>query len=257
MNSGIGYVLSGGGARGFAHLGVLQYLEEAGIRPSAISGVSAGAIAGALYAGGLTPEAILKLLQGSQYFGWSSFAWQRRAIFTLEVLKKLLIQAIPEDDFSALKIPFFAGATDILTGEPLCISSGNLSSAVCASAAVPLIFEPVQWGTHLLVDGGVMNNFPVEPLADKYSKLIGVHVNKLEPVNDTKQLKSPSVLIDRCFHLAIASSVYEKAAKCDIFIDVPLQHIPMFDIKQARKIFDAGYAAAKEQAIAIKQLSQN
>lgn len=257
MKKGVGFVLSGGGARGFAHLGVLQYLEENNIRPVAIAGVSAGAIAGALYAAGLAPEAILKLMQGSQYFGWSNFAWQRRALFTLDALKKIIRQAIPEDDFRALQVPLTVAATDILQAKSVLIHSGNLSSAVCASAAVPLIFEPVKRGEHLLVDGGLLNNFPVEALKGTCTQLIGVHVNRLDPVTDSTQLKSPTILIDRCFHMAIASSVYEKSAGCNVFIDVPLQQIPMFDIKQARKIFDAGYAAAKEQSKALKQVYQN
>lgn len=242
-----GYVLSGGGARGFAHLGVLQFLEEEGLRPAAIAGTSAGAIAAALYAAGQSPKAILTLLKESHYFGWSAIAWQKQALFSLDTLKKVLKKAIPVDDFSALPIPVHVAVTDLKKGESLILSEGKLIEAICASAAVPLLFEPVQRDGRWLVDGGVLNNFPIEPLLDAGLPIIGVHVNRIGEMGHSKQLASASGLIDRCFHLAIAPAVYAKQAQCAVFIDVELEDYAMFDVKNADKIFAAGYEAASRK----------
>lgn len=241
------YILSGGGARGFAHLGVLQCLEEEGLRPAALAGTSAGAIAAALYAAGQSPRDILKLLKESHYFGWSAIAWQKQALFSLDALKKVLKKVIPIDDFSALPIPVHVAVTDLKKGESLILSSGKLIEAVCASAAVPVLFEPVKRDGRWLVDGGLLNNFPVEPLLQSGYPLIGIHVNRIEEAKSAKPFSTASGLMDRCFHLAIASTVYAKQAHCAVFIDVELDDYPMFDVKNADKIFAAGYEAAYRQ----------
>ena len=96
----IGYVLSGGGARGFADLGVLKMLEEIGIRPYAIAGTSVGAVIGALYASGKTAEEILQLMKANKYFGWSNISWLKKGLFSMDVLSKLLNDTIGQNDFT-------------------------------------------------------------------------------------------------------------------------------------------------------------
>jgi NTE family protein len=242
----IGYVLSGGGARGFAHLGVIKYLEEIGFKPYAISGTSAGAIAGTLYAAGKSPDEILQLLKENDFFGWSNLLWRKNGFFSMHVLHQLLKDAIIENDFSAVKIKLFVAATDLVKGEPVILSKGKLFEAVIASASIPVVFEPVVMADKLLVDGGVLNNFPIEPLEKICNIIIGSSVNKMAETISTKSVLSSKNIIDRCFHLAVASSVNSKINKCDVFIESPLYNFNMHNVTQADKIFEIGYNTAAQ-----------
>lgn len=251
----IGYVLSGGGARGFAHLGVLKFLEELHIKPYAIAGTSAGAIAGAFYAAGKKPEDILDLMKNNSLFGWNTIAWRKKGFFTMDVLRKSLQKVIGKNDFSSLQMELFVAATDLIKGEAVIFSKGKLFEAVIASASVPVVFEPVKIEDKLLVDGGVLNNFPVEPLTSICDAIIGSYVNKVEDgINNSSFLKTVN-LLDRCFHLAISNSVYSKTHKCDIFMEVPLHKFDMYDVSEADKIFEIGYqtaAAYRDKLISIQ-----
>jgi len=240
----IGYVLSGGGARGFAHLGIIKLLEEQGLKPYAISGTSAGSIVGALYASGKGPEEIISLFKNNNLLGWSNLAWKKYGFFSMDVLRKLLNEAIEKDDFGALKIQLFVTATDLVAGNSVLFSKGKLIDAVIASSTVPVVFEPVIFDNKMLVDGSILNDFPVEPLSDICDIIIGSYVNKIEKgIGDHSMFKAIDIL-DRCFHLAIANTAYSKADQCDLFIEVPLHDFDMYDIKKADQIFEIGYRTA-------------
>ncbi len=254
----VGIVLSGGGARGAAHLGVLQALNDLNIAISAVSGVSAGAIIGALYAAGHTPKDILTTLKGRSYFGISDIAWLKPGIFSAASLRKALSELIGNDDFAQLKMPLYVTATDMICQRSVTFSSGKLFDPVIGSSSVPLVFQPVLFGAYELLDGGMLNNFPVEPLVGKYDVLIGSHVNKLRVDNDPVKQGKVSV-IDQCFHMVIAASVHERSALCNIFIEPLLAGFGMFDIKRADQLFELGYAATmehKDRLIKINQTSE-
>jgi NTE family protein len=252
----IGYVLSGGGARGFAHLGVLKLLEELGIKPYAIAGTSAGAIAGALYAAGKKPEEILQMMKNNKYFGWSNIAWNKEGIFSMDVLEEMLKEVIPNNNFDALPVKLFVAATDLIKGEAVIFSKGRLYEAIIASASIPVVFQPIKIGNKQLVDGGILNNFPVEPLLKICDCLIGSYVNKLEDgITESTPFKTIN-LLDRCFHLAIANSVYSKVNKCDVFIESPLHEYDMYDVKNADKIFDIGYQTALQYKLQLQGIMQ-
>lgn len=240
----IGYVLSGGGARGFAHLGVMKVLEEVGIRPYAMSGSSSGAIAAALYASGKTPEEILELMKKHNYFGWGNLRWRINGFFSMELLKRTLTENLGKNDFASTNMKLYITVTDLIKAESVIYSSGEIADIVIASASVPALFEPVKMGNKLLVDGGVLNNFPIEPLMSTCDIIIGSYVN-LVSAGFTKHSFFESVdILDRCFHLAIASSVYSKVSNCDLFIDIPLNGYGLYDMKRADEIFEIGYKTA-------------
>ena len=243
----IGLVLSGGGARGFAHLGLLEVLDELQIEISAISGVSAGAIFGALYASGKTPDEVLTLAKNNSYFGFSNLLWRKEGIFSLEAIRKALLENIPHDSFEALKIPLFINATDFLNNKIIFFSKGQLINRIIASASVPVVFEPVISENTKLVDGGLLNNFPVEPLVSICDKIIGSHVNKLDNVTDINFRFSKAAIIERSFHLAVANSVYMKSNQCDIFIEPELDRFGLINLKDAAEIFEIGYKTSLEQ----------
>ncbi|MEO9144559.1 MAG: patatin-like phospholipase family protein [Ginsengibacter sp.] len=254
----IGLVLSGGGARGFAHLGLLKVLDELQIKVAAISGVSAGAIFGALYASGKKPDEILDiaLTKNGSYFGFSSVLWRKEGIFSLEAVRKILLENIPEDSFESLQIPLFINATDFLHSKTLFFSKGNLISRIIASASVPVVFQPVIEGGSKLVDGGLLNNFPVEPLLGICDKIIGSHVNKLEDISDIHFRFSKAAMIERTYHIAVANSVYSRAPQCDVFIEAALDKFGLVNIRNAAKIFDIGYHTALKYKRELADLLQ-
>jgi NTE family protein len=243
----IGVVLSGGGVRGFAHLGLLKVLDELNIKVNAISGVSAGAIFGSLYASGKSPDEILALARNNSYFGFSSLLWRKEGLFSLDAIRQVLLKNIPENSFGSLKIPLFVNATDFLNNKIIFFSEGELVNRVIASASVPVVFEPVTGEKTKLVDGGLLNNFPIEPLMGICDKIVGSHVNKLDTITDIDFRFSKAAMIERSFHMAIANSVYSKAHQCDIFIEPELDRFGLINMKGAAEIFEIGYKAALEQ----------
>lgn len=252
----IGLVLSGGGARGFAHLGVLKVLDELNLKPAAISGVSSGAIFGALYSYGKTPEQILEMAKRNSYFGISNFLWRKEGLFSMETIRKILTEAIPENSFESLKIPLYINATDFLHNKTIFFSSGELIEPLIASASFPVLFEPVPIENSKLVDGGVLDNFPVEPLVDMCDKIIGSHVNRLETINDMNTKFSKAMMIERSFQLAIANSVYSKVNRCHIFIEPHLNSFGLFRMKNIEQIFEIGYRAALKEKENIVRLME-
>lgn len=250
-----GIVLSGGGVRGFAHLGLLKVLDEMSIKPYAISGVSAGAIAGALYLAGHSPDHILQLLKKNMYFGWSNLLWNKDGFFSMKPLLQALQQHIPKDSFEELPARFFVTATEYTHGKEVVFSSGKLYETIIASAAVPVVFEPVRIDNQYLVDGGLLNNFPVDPLLGLCDKIIGSHVNKLSNGKTLNPVGKMNIM-EKCFHMAINEKVEEKAKYCDLFIEPALHRFNMFDVKKADEIFEIGYTTAAAQRAALEKLMQ-
>lgn len=241
----IGLVLSGGGARGIAHLGLLQALEELGIKPTVISGVSAGAVIGALYAAGYTPRQILSMAKDHSPMSVVAAVITAGGLFSPEVLKGVLMEAIPQNDFALLKIPLFVTATDLENCSSVTFSEGTLNDVIVGSAAIPALFEPISYQNWLLVDGGVLNDFPVDCLSGKCDKIIGSHVNKL--FNSEGASLSRLQVLERCFHLAAAEKVATQAKLCNVLIEPQLTQYNMFEMKYADEIFEIGYQAAMVQ----------
>jgi NTE family protein len=159
----VGLILSGGGARGFAHIGVLRVLEETDIHVDVVAGTSMGAILGALYANGYSAEDIYKLSQTISWRDVLDFSMQS-GLIKGEKLHQLLATHLPAD-FKDLQKPFAVATTDIESGEEVFITDGDLISAVRASSCYPGMFEPLQFRGRTLADGGIINNLPVEAVA--------------------------------------------------------------------------------------------
>jgi len=250
----IGLVLSGGGARGFAHLGLLKALDELGVKLFAISGVSAGALLGAMYAAGKSPDEILALCKDNSYFGLSNLLWRKAGFFSMEAIQNLLNENIPHNTFEDLKIKFFVNATDLMHNKTIFYSKGKLVPCLIASASVPVLFDPVELGNQKLVDGGLLNNFPVEPLIPVCDKIIGSHVNKLKEIPEGNNKISKLTMLERCFHMSIANSVYQRGELCNLFLEPHLYEYGMFDTKSADKIFEVGYHFAMKEKQQIMEL---
>ncbi len=162
MKKPIVLALGGGGAKGYAHIGVIRVLEEAGYDVVAVAGTSAGALVGALYAGGYTPDEILeRLLAVDPQHIFDRRSGDRPSILGLQGMESMLREALGDRTFADLERPFGAVAVDILSGQTIFLRSGKVVDAALASSAVPGVFPPIAWKDWLLVDGGVADNVPV------------------------------------------------------------------------------------------------
>jgi NTE family protein len=161
-------------------------------------------------------------------------------------------ECFPTNSFEDLNIPLYVAATDILKGELVYFSSGNLSHALMASSCIPLLFQPVNYNDTLYVDGGVINNFPIEPLTGHCDIIIGSYVNSIKKEVDEIHMNN---IVDRCFHLAMKSSVQNKTVSCSLYIEPPnMSQFSLFNLKRADEIFDYGYQYARSMEKQIKEL---
>jgi NTE family protein len=248
----IGLVLSGGGARGFAHLGVIQALNEAGIFPDVISGTSAGAIIGVLYADGHTPEEILNLMNVGSRFDFMRPALPREGLLQINGIIKILKTSLHSKQFKELKIPLFVAATDLNNGKAVYFSEGDLYDPVIASASIPVLFQPVKIDDISYVDGGVLDNLPLRPIENRCRILIGSFVN---PVGYMEKISGLINIAERTFMLSMSKEIFEKAKKFDLFIaPQELRNFKILDPEKAHELFDIGYIATNEK---LKEIDIN
>ncbi len=239
-----GIVLSGGGARGIAHIGILKALDEMRISFDYISGTSAGSIVGALYAYGHKPDRIFELISNLSMFKSvrPAFAWT--GLFTLEGLKEMLAKAIPENRFEKLKIPLTVAATDIRNGQIKYFTSGELAPAIIASSSIPAIFNPVALNGTLYVDGGILDNLPVKPIRTMCDMVVGCHCNHISRDFDVTNIK---LVVERSLLIAIQANTEVSRSLCDVFIEpIGMDRFSSLDLSKSKEIFDYAYRFTKE-----------
>lgn len=235
----IGLALSGGGIRGVSHVGVLQALTDHGIRFSHISGTSAGAVAGVFFAEGYTPQQMLALIKETRLIKLI-----RPSLFTAGLLSTLHAQAlfkqyIPHNTFSKLKILFTAAAVDVGEGKLVYFTDGDLDISVLASASIPGIFKPITINGHIYIDGGILNNLPVEPLIGNCDLIIGSSCNHMPYVNHIDGILE---LMDRAAMITINASLNNHKLLCDVVIEPHgLGGYGMFDTDAIDEIYMIGY----------------
>ncbi|GHC62126.1 patatin-like phospholipase family protein [Ulvibacter litoralis] len=239
-----GLVLSGGGVRGVAHIGVIKALEEKNISITHIAGTSAGAIVGALYAGGLSWEEMLTFFKTVPIFHYKRFARNKPGFIDTNKFYKDFFPLFQEDDFKALKRKLFIPATNLAKGTEKIFHEGELIKPVLASAAFPGIFTPVVIDKTPYVDGGVLNNLPIEPLQNICDTIIGVYVNPLIDIEPAK-LKHSYQIANRAYHISFGSQCVSKFKDVDVLIaPEKLTKFGMFSLKNIDAIFEIGYEAA-------------
>ncbi len=233
--------MSGGGARGFAHFGVLKALEELGVEVHAISGTSAGSIVGAFYACGYSVEESRRLMSKTNLFKgvWPAFSW--KGVFSMSRSEEIFKKLFPKDDFSATRIPLHITATNLNTGRPEVFKEGTIVKPMMASCCIPFIFDPVRINRDVYVDGGLVNNLPVEAIRDQCDIVIGVNVS---PVLEEDKLGGTKKLIERISMVSLNANVAKSKLKCDLIIEPKsLRAYGTFDLKRADEIYDIGYQA--------------
>jgi len=238
-----GLALGGGGARGVIHVGVLKALEEEGIRPACIAGVSIGAIVGGFYASGLSANELLKHFLNQSWIKMFRLRASLSSFLEMKYLDDLLEQELPRD-FSALDIPFFAGVTNLETRSHETLGTGDLHLAITASASIPILFPPVLIEGHKYVDGGLTDNIPSAALKGQCDFILAVDVNHIA---GSSKLDNVRDIAFEVFHTAIDtnSRMGRELADAVIRPEIP-KGFDLLDFSKADQLFSIGYRATRQ-----------
>jgi len=249
----LGYALSGGGAKGFAHLGTLKVLEQYGLKPDVIAGTSAGALAGVFYADGFHPDEIVDLFRKHEFREFVSFTIPRTGFLKSTGLHTFLKKNLRARSFEELQLPFYAIATDWEKARTVAFSKGdNLVDAVVASCSVPIVFSPQLIDGIPYVDGGILKNFPVTVIRKMCRYVVGVNVSLIIPKSEKESIRT---MVERTFNLMSNSNTLMDKVKCDILIETSgLEKISMFDLHSQNQIIEVGYHAAANTMAEKKSL---
>lgn len=282
----VGLVLSGGGAKGLAHIGVLKVLEEAGVRIDYIGGSSMGAIVGALYSAGYTANQLDSIFEQTNFniliqddlprsaktfyekrdsekyaitlpfdnFNVSFPSALSRGQNVYNLMSKLTLHLNDKEDFSNLPIPFFAVATDVETGEEVILDSGHLPQAISASAAIPSLFSPVMIDGRLLTDGGVVNNYPVKELRRRGADII-IGVDVQDTLRKREDLRSVFEILTQINNFPTISDMTEKIRNTDIFIKPDITPFSVMSFQKGEEIMLSGEAAARLKMEELKKVA--
>lgn len=253
----IGLSLSGGGARGFAHMGALQALLEAGIEPDVLAGASAGSVVGTLYAAGHSPQAMLKFTKDSNFLRFISIGLPNGGLTKLSYLRERLANVIKKDDFGALQRPMYVAVTNLNAGEFELRHTGVLFDTVMASCSIPLVFQPVEIDGNLYVDGGLLCNLPVSPLKDQSDFVIGINLVPRISM-DMPSLSGVKSIAYRCFDLSVLSNTQPQVGLCDFLLEPSeITNYSIFQFNKYQDIYDLGYETTKEQIENIVEALEN
>ncbi|MCB9284659.1 MAG: patatin-like phospholipase family protein [Lewinellaceae bacterium] len=243
----LGIVLGGGGARGFAHLGVLKALEEKGFVPDIISGNSAGSIAGVFIASGKKPDEVHNLIKNHRLLDIAKIHWPRLGLMSLEGLQEDLQKQIKASDLKELPIPFYAAVSNLNEGKVEYLNEGPLDKIILASASIPVLFSPVEMNKMLYADGGIFDNVPVKPLIGKCKKIIAVSIS---PVQREEKLEGLLQLAGRAFQLSVNRNIHEIKEQVDLFIEPEaLSKYDILDSEHSDELFEIGYEYCKNLTI--------
>lgn len=271
----VGLVLSGGGAKGFAHIGVLKVLEQAGVKIDYIGGTSMGAVVGGLYASGYNASQIDSIFKETDFDALLSdfiprssknFYEKRndelyaftlpfnkmrigipaalsRGMYNYNLLNKLTYKVRHIRDFNKLPIPFLCMASNIETGEEVLLNKGYLAQAILASGAFPTLFSPVEIDGKLLVDGGVTNNYPVEEIK-KLGADIVIGVDVQDDLKDRQSLKDATRILVQISNLSMIEKMREKVKMTDIYIKPDITNYGVISFDEGQEIIKRGEEAA-------------
>ncbi len=240
----VGLALSGGGIRGLSHAGALQAMEEYGIKPDIISGVSAGAIVGALYSDGYKPREILEAFKNVSFLKMTRILVPEGGFFHLDAFEKYLGKLLKAKKFEDLSIPLRVVATNFDKGHSEVFEEGNLLKPIIASSSIPVLFVPKKIKNQHYVDGGLMKNFPVSTIREDCELLIGVNASPLTAPEFKMKIMDVAL---RTYHFMFQSNVLIDKALCDILIEPDhIYDYDLFETDKADEIYELGYTAAKK-----------
>jgi NTE family protein len=282
----VGLVLSGGGAKGMAHIGALKVIEEAGVRIDYIGGTSMGAIVGGLYASGYTTSQLDSIFRNTDFdqiiqdnlprsaktfyekeaaeryaltLPFSKFKVSIPAAFSggqniYNELVRVLYHVKDVRDFNQLPIPFFCIATDVETGEELLLDEGYLPEAIMASGTLPSLFEPMEVDGRLLIDGGVLNNYPVDEVRAMGADLV-IGVDVQHGLRDRESLQSATEILLQINNYRTVGQMKEKAQRTDIYIRPDMDPYSVIDFEMRDSIIREGSRTARKAWEALVEVA--
>ncbi|WP_299337546.1 patatin-like phospholipase family protein [uncultured Psychroserpens sp.] len=281
----IGLVLSGGGAKGFAHIGVLKVIDSLGVKIDYVAGTSMGAIVGSLYASGYSGKQLDSIFRSLDFdkvindnlprssktfyerdntekyaiaLPFNNFKLKlpsalSRGQNVFNLLSRLTLHVNEIDDFEQLPIPFFCIATNVETGEQVVLDSGSLPLSITASGAFPSLFQPVNINNQLLIDGGVVNNYPIDELRAKgMDIIIGVDVQD-DLASREDMTSAPDVLL-QINNFRTINDMKLKSKKTDIYIKPDITDFSVVSFSEGKKIIENGKKAALEKTLELSTL---
>jgi NTE family protein len=270
----VGLVLSGGGAKGFAHIGVLKVLEEAGIKIDYIGGTSMGAVVGGLYAAGYNSKQLDSIFSNTNFDELvndfipretKSFVEKRNderysfslpfqrlkvsipqshsmGLYNFNLLSKLTLNCKDITDFNQLPIPFLCIATNIETGKQVILNQGNLAKALLTSSAFPTLFSPIQTHGQMLIDGGVSNNYPIDEVKAMGADII-IGVDVQDELMDRNQLNGATKILNQINNIHSIEAMKNKIAQTDIYIKPNIKDFGVVSFSKGADIIQKGYEA--------------
>ena len=237
----LGLALSGGGAKGFAHIGVFKAFEQFGLHPDILSGVSAGSIAAALYGAGLTPEDIIECFtEASSLDDFTEWSIPKYGFMKLDRFGKLLERWLPVRNLEDMKIPTVICATDFDHAKSVGWGKGEIVPRVLASCCIPIIFNPIKINGVNYVDGGVFRNLPAWAIREYCTDLYGINCNPMKRATQGR----PSIIdiAYRSFQLMMKANVPQDIRLCDHVIEIEnMSTVKTFDLKGLHKGVAIGY----------------
>ena len=235
----IGFALSGGFIKGFAHLGAMQSLLEHDIKPNILSGVSAGALAGVFYADGNEPHKVLDYFAGHKFQDLTKLVIPKAGLFELGEFIDFLKSNLKSKKLEELQIPLIITATDLDHGRLVHFHKGDIAERVAASCCMPVLFAPVNIdGTHY-VDGGLLMNLPVSTLRRICEKVIAVNVS---PLMATKYKMNIVSIALRSYNFMFRSNSFPEREMADLLIEpYNLEGYSNTELEKAEEIFMQGY----------------
>jgi NTE family protein len=252
----IGIALSGGGAKGIAHIGVIRALLDNGIEPTIIAGTSAGSIIGALYAAGVSCDDMEKLIADSSIMKiFRVVGIPGSGLVKLDYLKERLATFIPEDSFEALNFPLYVCATNLNQGKAVYFSTGSVFDKVVASCSVPWLFKPLEINGELYVDGGITNNMPASILRDKCDILIGSNVKPKMLMQSNKDLDTFMGITQRVVDLTLWTNSKPNVKLLDVYIaPEKVNEFSFFSMTKVKELCDIGYEETMNQMPKLKRI---
>lgn len=239
-----GLVLSGGGTRGFAHLGVIAAMQEMGINPDVISGASAGAIVGAFIAAGKSPKDVFELFKSGSFSQYTKIQFPTDGLLKLPGVKDIIDSEIKTKLIEDLPVPFYVCVSNLNMGKVEYLNKGILSDTVLASSAIPVLFSPVKMGKYLYVDGGLMDNIPVSPLEDICENII---VSNICPITPRTNLNNIAQIAMRSFYMGVNAKTDEARKSASYYIEPEgIDSFEIIKLKHSGELYDIGYKTAKK-----------
>lgn len=273
----IGLVLSGGGAKGLAHIGVLKVIDSLGIKVDYVGGTSMGAIIGGLYASGYSGKQLDSIFQNvdtealiQDYVprGAKNFYEKRndeiyaltlpfdrfklglptalsRGMYNFNLLSRLTKHVAHVKDFDELPIPFLCIATNVETGKEVVLDKGVLPQSMIASGAIPSLYNPIEIDGNLLVDGGVVNNYPIEKIRNKGADII-IGVDVQDGLKKRENLKGATGVLVQITNFSMIEKMEKKREQTDIYIKPDIKNYTVLSFDQGKEIIPKGVEASKQ-----------